>query len=38
MVRDGKARLRIFANQDPQELAKETDFIEPQLIIGTEDE
>lgn len=31
-VISGKPRLRIFANQEPSELEKESDFIEPQPI------
>jgi hypothetical protein len=34
-VVDGKPRLRIFANQEPEELKKESDFIGPQPFIGT---
>jgi TonB family protein len=33
-VADGKPRLRIFANQQLQELDKETDFIDPQPYVG----
>src|SRR5206468_2354275 len=33
-VVDGKPRLRIFANQQLQEVDKETDFIDPQPFIG----
>ena len=33
-VVDGKPRLRIFANQQLQELDKETDFIDPQPYVG----
>ena len=33
-VVDGKPRLRIFANQEPEELKKESDFIGPQPFIG----
>ena len=29
-----KPRLRIFANQEPEELKKESDFIGPQMFIG----
>jgi len=32
-VVDGKPRLRIFANQERSELATESDFIAPQLIV-----
>ena len=31
---DGKPRLRIFSNQEREELAKETDFISPQPFWG----
>jgi len=31
---NGKARLRIFANQEPEELKKESDFIGPQPFAG----
>lgn len=31
---NGKPRLRIFANQEKSELAKESDFVGPQLYIG----
>ena len=33
-VADGKPRLRIFANQETEELKKETDFIGPQPFVG----
>lgn len=33
-VVDGKPRLRIFANQEPEELKKESDFVGPQPFIG----
>ena len=33
-VVDGKPRLRIFANQQLQEVDKETDFIDPQPYVG----
>src|SRR5206468_9303228 len=33
-VVNGKPRLRIFANQQLQEVDKETDFIDPQPFIG----
>ena len=36
-VRDGRPRLQVFANQDRDELARGSDFIEPQLILGTDD-
>ena len=31
---DGKPRLRIFANQEPEDLKKESDFIGPQPFVG----
>ncbi|MDQ2867987.1 MAG: hypothetical protein M3R59_06185 [Verrucomicrobiota bacterium] len=33
-VIDGKTRLRIFANQEPAELDKESDFIAPQACLN----
>ena len=33
-VVDGKPRLRIFANQEAEELKKESDFVGPQPFIG----
>jgi hypothetical protein len=33
-VVDGKPRLRIFANQEADELKKESDFIGPQPFVG----
>jgi TonB family protein len=33
-VADGKPRLRIFANQQVEEVDKETDFIDPQPYVG----
>lgn len=33
-VVNGKPRLRIFANQEPEELKKESDFIGPQPFAG----
>jgi hypothetical protein len=33
-VVDGKPRLRIFANQEAEEIAKESDFIGPQPFVG----
>ncbi|MEN3368436.1 MAG: Gram-negative bacterial TonB protein C-terminal [Verrucomicrobiota bacterium] len=33
---DGKPRLRIFANQEAEELKKESDFIGPQPFAGTD--
>ncbi len=35
-VIDGKPRLRIFSNQEPEELKKEADFIGPQPFFGPE--
>jgi hypothetical protein len=35
-VVDGKPRLRIFSNQQPEELKKESDFIDPQPYIGAD--
>jgi Gram-negative bacterial TonB protein C-terminal len=36
-VRNGRPQLQVFANQDREELARGSDFIEPQLILGTDD-
>src|SRR5262249_50301302 len=36
MIADGKPRLRIFSNQEREELAKESDFIGPQPFWGGE--
>ena len=33
-VINGKPRLRIFSNQEPEELKKESDFIAPQPFLG----
>ncbi len=33
-VVDGKPRLRIFANQEPEEIKKESDFVGPQPFYG----
>lgn len=33
---DGKPRLRIFANQEAEELKKESDFVGPQPFVGRE--
>ncbi|MGI9115643.1 MAG: TonB family protein [Chthoniobacterales bacterium] len=33
-IMDGKPRLRLFANQDAEEVKKESDFIAPQPCIG----
>lgn len=33
-VVEGKPRLRIFANQEPEELKKESDFVAPQPFYG----
>ncbi len=35
-VIDGKPRLRIFSNQEGEELKKESDFVAPQPFIGNE--
>lgn len=35
-VVDGKPRLRIFSNQQPEELKKESDFIDPQPYVGAD--
>ncbi len=35
-VIEGKPRLRIFANQETEELKKESDFVGPQLFFGNE--
>ena len=36
-VRDGRPRLQVFANQDRNELARGSDYIQPQMILGTDD-
>lgn len=36
-VQDGRPRLQVFANQDRAELARGSDYIEPQMILGTDD-
>lgn len=36
-VRDGHSRLQVPANQDQEELARGSDYIEPQMILGTDD-
>ncbi|MGI8890849.1 MAG: hypothetical protein ACR2G0_08735 [Chthoniobacterales bacterium] len=36
-VRGGRPQLQIFANQAPAELARGSDYIQPQLIMGTDD-
>ena len=36
-VRNGRPYLQVFANQDPDELAKQADYIQPQLIYGSYD-
>ena len=36
-VREGRPRLQIFANQDRSELARGSDYIQQQLILGTDD-
>ena len=33
-VKDGKPHLRIFSNQQPEELKNESDFIDPQPYVG----
>ncbi|MEY2480964.1 MAG: Gram-negative bacterial TonB protein C-terminal [Verrucomicrobiota bacterium] len=35
-IADGKPRLRIFSNQETDELKNEADFISPQLLFGGE--
>lgn len=35
-VKDGKPRLRIFSNQQPDELKNENDFIDPQPYMGAD--
>jgi TonB family protein len=35
-IADGKPRLRIFSNQETDELKNEADFISPQLVFGGE--
>ncbi len=35
-VIEGKARLRIFCNQEEEELHAENDFISPQIVIGAD--
>jgi hypothetical protein len=35
VVADGKPHLRIYANQNRDDIAKGNDFIAPQLIVGT---
>ncbi|HEV3243563.1 MAG TPA: energy transducer TonB [Chthoniobacterales bacterium] len=35
-VVDGKPRLRIFSNQEPDELKKESDFVSPQPFWGAD--
>jgi hypothetical protein len=37
MVRDGRPYVHVFANQDREALAEQTDFVEPQLLVGTDD-
>jgi hypothetical protein len=36
VVLDGKSRLRIFANQETEELKKESDFVGPQPFFGND--
>lgn len=33
---DGKPRLRIFSNQEPEDLKNETDFVAPQPFMGSD--
>jgi hypothetical protein len=35
-IKDGKPRLRIFSNQQAEELKNENDFIDPQPYMGTD--
>jgi len=37
VVRDGQPHVRIFANQDREALAQQSDFIEPQILTDTDD-
>ncbi len=37
VVRDGHPYLRVFANQDRDEVEKQSDYIEPQMLLGSED-
>lgn len=37
MVRNGRPYLRVFANQDQEEIAKGGDYIQPQMLVDTED-
>src|SRR5690349_16278139 len=34
---NGRPHLRVFANQDRAELARESDYIQPQLVVDSED-
>jgi hypothetical protein len=34
---DGQPRLRIFANQNADDIKRQSDFVAPQLIAGTDD-
>jgi hypothetical protein len=36
-VRDGRPRLQVFANQDRDALARGSDYVQPQMIVGTDD-
>jgi hypothetical protein len=36
-VRDGRPYLKVFANQDPDELARQSDYIQPQMLVDSED-
>jgi hypothetical protein len=35
-IMDGKPKLRVYAHQDQDDIAKGVDFVAPQLILGTE--
>jgi hypothetical protein len=37
MVRDGRPYLRVLANEDRNELAQQSNYIQPQLIFGSRD-
>ena len=36
-IQDGRPRLQIFANQDGEALARGSDYVQPQMIVGTTD-
>ncbi len=36
-VRDGRPYLRVFANQDQNKLARQSDYIQPQRLLDSED-